>query len=138
MKSLILSPALIDTNIGIMADREYCAFDGLSVVAAQTLRIGLNRPDQLAYIGGFGPAIEIAAVAKDYDGALANVEKINRQLRLLWLGIGTDDVLFAPVESSHEVLEQAGIKHVWVESSGAHVWTVWRKYLADFAPRLFR
>jgi len=45
--------------------------------------------------------------------------------------------LHAPVLQSHEVLEKAGIKHVWVESSGSHVWTVWRKYLADFTPTLF-
>ena len=51
---------------------------------------------------------------------------------------GGDDFLLAPVKLSHETLEKAGIKHVWVESSGAHVWTVWRKYLADFAPRLFQ
>jgi enterochelin esterase-like enzyme len=63
---------------------------------------------------------------------------VNQQLRLLWIGVGSDDFLLGPVRGSHEILEKAGIKHVWVESSGAHVWTVWRKYLADFAPRLFQ
>jgi enterochelin esterase-like enzyme len=29
------------------------------------------------------------------------------------------------------------VTHVWVETPGGHVWTVWRKYLVDFAPRLF-
>jgi enterochelin esterase-like enzyme len=75
---------------------------------------------------------------KDYDGGLANPTRLNQQLRLLWIGIGSDDFLFAPVKESHAALEKAGIKHVWVESSGAHIWTVWRKYLADFAPRLFQ
>ncbi len=51
---------------------------------------------------------------------------------------GGDDFLLAPVKLSRETLEKTGFKHVWVESSGAHVWTVWRKYLADFAPRLFQ
>ena len=91
----------------------------------------------MRYIGAFSPAIDITDTAKDYDGALANPARLNQQLRFLWIGIGSDDFLFAPVKESHATLEKAGIRHVWVESSGAHVWTVWRKYLADFAPRLF-
>ncbi len=75
---------------------------------------------------------------RDYDGAFANPKKVNHQLRLLWIGVGSDDFLLAQVKESHAILEKAGIEHVWVESSGAHVWTVWRKYLADFAPRLFQ
>ena len=105
---------------------------------AQALRIGLNHLDQFAYIGAFSPAIDITDTTKDYDGRLGNPASLNQQLRLLWIGIGSDDFLSEPVRESHETLEKAGIRHVWVEGSGAHVWTVWRKYLADFAPRLFQ
>ena len=130
--------SFIDANFRTVADREHRAIAGLSMGGAQALRIGLHHLDQFAYIGAFSPAIDITDTAKDYDRALANPGALNQQLRLLWLGIGTDDFLFVPVKESHATLEKAGIRHVWVESSGAHVWTVWRKYLADFAPRLFR
>ena len=130
--------SFIDANFRTVADREHRAIAGLSMGGAQALRIGLHHLDQFAYIGAFSPAIDITDTAKDYDRALANPAALNQQLRLLWLGIGTDDFLFMPVKESHATLEKAGIRHVWVESSGAHVWTVWRKYLADFAPRLFR
>ena len=130
--------SFIDANFRTVADREHRAIAGLSMGGAQALRIGLHHLDQFAYIGAFSPAIDITDTAKDYDRALANPAALNQQLRLLWLGIGTDDFLFVPVKESHATLEKAGIRHVWVESSGAHVWTVWRKYLADFAPRLFR
>jgi enterochelin esterase family protein len=98
----------------------------------------LNHLDQFAYIGAFSPAIAISDTSKDYDGVLSNPRKLNQQLRLLWMGIGSEDFLLAPVRESHETLEKAGIRHVWFTSSGSHVWTVWRKYLADFAPRLFQ
>jgi enterochelin esterase family protein len=130
--------SFIDTNFRTVADREHRAIAGLSMGGAQALRIGLRHWDQFAYIGAFSPAIDITDTTKDYDGGLANPTRLNQQLRLLWIGIGSDDVLFAPVKESHATLEKAGIRHVWVESSGAHVWTVWRKYLADFAPRLFQ
>jgi enterochelin esterase-like enzyme len=128
----------IDAKFRTIPDRDHRALAGLSMGGAQALRIGLNHLEQFAAIGAFSPAIAITDAAKDYDGALADPTKINQQLKLLWIGIGSDDFLFAPVEHSHEVLEKAGIKHVWVESSGTHVWTVWRKYLADFVPRLFQ
>ena len=128
----------IDAHFRTIPDRDHRALAGLSMGGAQALRIGLNHLDQFAFIGAFSPAVAITDTTKDYDGILADPAKINQQLRLLWIGIGSDDFLFAPVRESHEALEKAGIKHVWVKSSGAHVWTVWRKYLADFAPRLFQ
>lgn len=130
--------SFIDANFRTMADREHRAIAGLSMGGAQALRIGLNHLDQFAYIGAFSPAIDITDATKDYDGDFANPVRLNQQLRLLWIGIGNADFLFEPVRESHETLEKAGIRHVWFESSGAHVWTVWRKYLADFAPRLFQ
>ena len=128
----------IDKNYRTIPDRDHRALAGLSMGGAQAMRIGLNHLDQFASIGAFSPAIAITDLKQDYDGILSDSTKVNQQLRLLWLGIGSDDFLFAPVKQSHETLEKAGIKHVWVQSSGAHVWTVWRKYLADFAPRLFQ
>ena len=128
----------IDASFRTVPDRDHRAIAGLSMGGAQALRIGLNHLGQFAYIGAFSPAIAITDAVKDYDGALANPARLNQKLRLLWLGIGSDDFLFEPVRESHETLEKAGIRHVWVESSGAHVWTVWRKYLDDFALRLFQ
>jgi hypothetical protein len=54
---------------------------------------------------------------------LTNPEKANRQIRLLWLGCGRDDNLFAAK---------------WTETPGyAHRWTLWRLYLRDFAQMAF-
>ncbi len=128
----------IDGHFRTIPDRDHRALAGLSMGGAQALRIGLNHLDQFSYLGAFSPAIAITDTSKDYDGVLADPARINQRLHLLWIGIGADDFLLTSVKQSHETLEKAGIQHVWVESSGAHVWTVWRKYLADFVPRLFQ
>jgi enterochelin esterase-like enzyme len=126
----------IDRRLRTIADREHRALAGLSMGGAEAMRIGLHHLDLFASIGLFSPAIGNLDPVRDYDGTLANA---NKQLRLLWIGIGKDDTsFFLSVKQSHESLEKAGIHHVWLESDGAHTWTVWRKYLADFAPRLFR
>jgi enterochelin esterase family protein len=128
----------IDANFRTISDREHRALAGLSMGGAQALRIGFNHLDQFAYLGAFSPAIDITDVRKDYDGILENSANLNKELRLLWIGVGREDFLYSQVRESHEGLERAAIRHAWIESSGGHVWTVWRKCLADFAPRLFR
>jgi enterochelin esterase family protein len=128
----------IDRTFRTLARREQRALAGLSMGGAQTLRIGMNHPELFAWLGLFSPAIGNLDPATDYDGKLADGAAINRSLRLLWIGIGREDSLFAGVKASHERLEQAGVKHVWAETDGAHVWTVWRKYLVDFGSQLFR
>ena len=128
----------VDGHYRTVPDRDHRALAGLSMGGAQALRIGLNHLNQFGYIGAFSPAVAITDATTDYDGILKDAEKVNRQLHLLWMGIGSDDFLLTSVKQSHEKLEEVGIKHVWVESSGAHDWTVWRKYLADFAARLFQ
>jgi enterochelin esterase family protein len=141
MLDKILSSELIpfiDTHFRTVPDRSHRALAGLSMGGSQALRIGLNHLDQFASIGAFSPAIHITDIRADYAGSFEKASKINQQLKLLWIGIGRDDFLYAPVLDSHEALERAGIKHVWIESSGGHVWTVWRQYLEDFAPRLFQ
>lgn len=127
----------IDANYRTLADREHRALAGLSMGGAEAMRIGLNHLDLFARIGLFSPAIGNLDPATSYEGKLADAAAVNGQLRLLWIGIGTEDGLHDGVKASHDNLAKAGVKHVWVETGGAHTWTVWRKYLADFAPRLF-
>jgi enterochelin esterase-like enzyme len=128
----------IDAHFRTTPDRDHRALAGLSMGGGQAVRIGMNHLNLFSYLGAFSPAFFINDPSKDYDGAFADPSKVNNELHLLWLGVGTDDFLLAPVTQSHETLERAGIKHVWVKSTGAHVWTVWRRYLADLAPRLFQ
>jgi enterochelin esterase family protein len=43
------------------------------------------------------------------------------------------------IKALHTSLDEAGIKHVFVESQGTdHEWQTWRRNLKDFAPRLFK
>lgn len=127
---------MIDQRFRTIPDRQHRALAGLSMGGAEAMRIGLHHPDLFAYIGLFSPAIGNVDPARDYDEKLLVA---NSQLRLLWIGIGRGDATFFPgVQKTHEALERAGVRHVWLESDGEHTWTVWRTYLADFAPRLFR
>lgn len=127
----------IDSNFRTIPNRDHRAIAGLSMGGGEAFRIGLNHPELFAYIGAFSPALGVTNTKTDYEGALADPAKVNKDYKLIWIGIGKQDFLNKPVLQTHEELEKAGIKHVWVETEGTHSWTVWRKYLADFAPRLY-
>jgi len=128
----------IDANFRTVANRSSRAIAGLSMGGAQAMRLGLNHLDLFSYIGLFSPAVGNLDPSTAYDGRLKDAAAINKQLKLLWIGIGTEDRLYGGVKTTHENLAKAGITHVWHEAPGAHVWQVWRKFLTEFAPLLFR
>ena len=128
----------IDASYRTEATRESRAIAGLSMGGGQAMRIGAYHLDMFASIGLFSPAVRNLDPATAYEGRLADAGAFNRQVRLFWIGIGRQDFLYDAVKTTHQNLEKAGIRHVWAETEGAHVWPVWRQYLADFAPLLFK
>jgi enterochelin esterase family protein len=127
----------VDTNFRTVPDRDHRAFAGLSMGGAQAFRLGLAHLDTFAYLGAFSAAVANLDFATDYNGKLADPQ-INGQLKLLWMGVGRQDGLHDGLLAVHQNLEKAGVRHVWVESDGGHVWNEWRAYLPQFAALLFQ
>jgi enterochelin esterase-like enzyme len=137
---------MIDTTYRTKPDRENRAMAGLSMGGMQTFNITLNNLDKFAYIGGFSGAGggfggQTFDAKTTHNGIMADAEAFNKKVRLLWLGIGTEEApnMYASVNNYHKALEAAGIKHAYYESPGtAHEWQTWRRDLKEFAPLLFR
>jgi enterochelin esterase family protein len=74
-----------------------------------------------------------------YARAFANPASLNRQFKLLWLGVGRDDTLTGPGDRAlDQTLTRRGVTHTFALTEGRHEWTVWRHYLNTVAPLLFR
>jgi enterochelin esterase-like enzyme len=131
----------VDATYRTRADRDHRALAGLSMGAMQALQIGLTHLDRFAYVGSFsGPPFGKFNVNTSYNGAFQDPAAFNKKVRLLWLGAGSAEKAFADrARAVHEILDQAGVRHVLFESPGtAHEWQTWRRSLHDFAPRLFQ
>ena len=88
---------------------------------------------------GFGGGGTAAAPGTDPVAALAaDPAKANKQIDLLWIACGRDDAAMKGAAALHEALGKAGIEHTFLETEGAHHWRVWRRYLRDLAPLLFK
>ena len=78
---------------------------------------------------------QVSAYEQANDAAL---KQAAQDLDLVYYAMGKDDFLYNTVAPTRAMLDKYGIEHVYNETAGGHTWINWRRYLADFAPRLFR
>ena len=134
---------MIDRKYRTIADRKHRAIVGFSMGGGQAGRYGLRHLDTFSAVGimsaGFGGGGTAAAPGPDPVAALAaDPAKANQQIDLLWIACGKEDAAMKGAAALHEALGKAGIEHTFLETDGAHHWRVWRRYLRDLAPLLFK
>ena len=126
---------LIEKEYRVVKDANHRAIIGYSMGGMQASTIGLNHPEVFAYVGAMSGNAREAALAK----ALADPEATNNEFKLIWLGCGTDDNAINGGRALDKLLKEKGIRHEWVESEGyRHDYQIWRIYLRDLLPKLFR
>lgn len=137
---------MIDRTYRTLADREHRAMAGLSMGGNQTCQLTFRNLDKFAWIGAFsgtGNGLSTAPIdPKTFiGGVFANGAAVNARLKLLWIGMGTEepDPFPGAIGAFKKMLDDQGVKYVYFSSPGtAHEWLTWRRDLNDFAPRLFR
>jgi enterochelin esterase-like enzyme len=111
------------------------AIAGLSMGGSESLTIGLNHPDLFAWVADFSAATPSSGTI---SSALENPAKLNRELKLLYIADGKSDFLLERNEGFVALLKEHHIQFEWHLTKGDHTWPVWRKYLTNFVPKLFR
>jgi enterochelin esterase-like enzyme len=129
---------LIQSGYRVRTSRDQRAIAGLSMGGGESLGIGLNHLELFSYVAGFSAALRPADFEKTYGAFAASAKEANQKLHLLWVGCGNQDSLFAPAKAFAAFLDAHQIKHTFRETSGAHTWMVWRRYLNELAPLLFQ
>ncbi len=126
---------MVEKLYRVKPGRENRAIVGLSMGGLHSLTIGLNELDDFAWVGAFSAAVPEQDAVKT---ALANSAKTNEQLNLLWIACGKEDFLLGENKEFIAALKDSGIEHEFMVTEGKHSWPVWRGYLADFLPKIFR
>lgn len=124
---------MVESQYRIAKGRENRAIVGLSMGGGQAAVIGLSNLDVFSAIGVFssGGAARIKPL-------LGDAEKINRSLKLFWIGCGRGDFAFNGAKEIDDLLTASKINHIFHESEGRHTFTVWREYFSEVAPLLFK
>ena len=126
---------LVEKEYRVVKDANHRAIIGYSMGGGHSSTIGLNHPEVFAYVGAMSGNAREPALGK----LLGDPAKANKDYKLIWLGSGTDDNAVNGGRALDKALTAKGIRHEWVESPGyRHDYQIWRIYLRDILPKLFR
>jgi enterochelin esterase-like enzyme len=125
---------LVERTYRVKKDGRSRAIAGLSMGGAQSLAVGLGHPEAFNWVGAFSAAMPEEPVLAS---ALADAG-LGKKLRWLWIGCGKEDGLLEGNRKLDATLTDKGVKHTLRVTDGGHAWPVWRAYLLEVAPQLFR
>ena len=124
----------VESNYRTLNDRDSRAIGGFSRGGNQALTAGLNNLDKFSYLCSYS-----SFTSMDFPKVYDQVRKTNRQINLLWLGVGTDDFLYGNAREYTDFLESKGIEHIAYYTSDklGHTWMNARHFLSQTFPLLF-
>ncbi|MGD2094731.1 MAG: alpha/beta hydrolase-fold protein [Phycisphaerales bacterium] len=111
------------------------AVAGLSMGGGQSLTVGLGNPELFGWVGAFSSAVPRTP---QLDDLLTKLKKSNDKLNLLWIGCGRKDFLFQVNQKFIEQLKAENIEYIARITDGGHEWRLWRRYLNELVPLLFK
>lgn len=130
----------VEKNYRVIANADHRAIAGLSMGGGQAMSIGLSHPDLFHYVLGFSAAVDgqFLNIDEEVKQVTSNPAAANAKFRLIFLATGKQDFVRVADERLTKTLTDAGVKHTFIETEGAHVWSVWRNNLNTALPLLFR
>jgi enterochelin esterase family protein len=139
----------IEKHYRVHTDRQSRAMAGLSMGGGQTLNIGVPNLEKFGYLGvyssgvfgitGRGPGGDRQGPSfEERHAAVLNDARLKEGLKLFWFATGEDDFLVETSRATVDMFKKHDFNVVYKETEGAHTWIVWREYLREFAPLLFR
>jgi enterochelin esterase family protein len=129
---------LIDARFRTIANPKHRAIVGFSMGGGQSSRIGLSHLDTFGSIGVMSAGMSGGPDAEPLKSLAADPAAANKKIDLLWIACGKEDAAMAGAKNFANNLKQIAIERTFLETEGAHHWRVWRRYLRDLAPLLFR
>ncbi len=128
----------VENNYPVLTDSKNRAIAGFSVGGGQTLNIGLTNTDKFAYVCSYAPYPETEEFRKNFANYSPDAAKMNKQLKLFTISIGTDDFLYESVKNNIAMFKSKGLNLEGYIVDGGHTWMNCKLYLAQTLQQLFK
>ncbi|MBL7749911.1 MAG: hypothetical protein JNN29_00935 [Chitinophagaceae bacterium] len=128
----------IEANYPVKTEAASRAIAGFSVGGGQTLNIGLTNTDKFAYIFSYAPYTETEEFKKNFTNWTPDATKLNKQLKLFTISVGTEDFLYESVKKNIAFFEEKKIRQTSHIVSGGHTWMNCKKFLATTLQEIFK
>lgn len=125
----------VEQNYRTINDRDHRAIGGFSRGGNQGLALGLTNLDKFSWLCSYS-SFTLTTLPNVYD----DVNKLNEQIHLFWLGVGTDDFLYGNAKEYMDFLDSKGIKNrkVFTNDKFGHTWMNARYFLNKSLRLLFQ
>ncbi len=129
----------IESNYPVYTDKWNRAMAGLSMGSYQTSIITMTHPDLFGYVGVFSGFMSSPWPSPDAHLAiLDDPKKFAESFRVFYRAMGTEDTYFNSFEKDDKMLETKDVDIYRTTFPGGHDWSVWRRCIHDFLPRIFQ
>jgi enterochelin esterase-like enzyme len=128
----------IDKQYRTIPDRDNRAIGGFSRGGGQTLRTAFWNMDKFSWICAYSANLPTKELESTYASIVSNPDNTNKQLKLLWVSVGTEDFLYNDVATFLNYLTSKNIHYKSLLTGGGHTWINVRTYLTESAQLLFK
>jgi enterochelin esterase family protein len=128
----------IEGNYPVLTDSKNRAVAGFSVGGGQTLNIGLTNTDKFAYVCSYAPYTATEEFQQNFTNYLPDANKMNSQLKLFTISVGTEDFLYESVKKNIAMFTSKGLKVKSYIVPGGHTWMNCKQYLATTLQEIFK
>lgn len=128
----------VEQNYRTINDRESRAIAGFSRGGGQSLFSAFANLDKFAWVASYAAFLTDEVMVTKFPQLDQNPSILNRELRLLWYGVGTSDFLYNDVKANWRYLDNKGINYKKKETSGGHTWMNARDYLYETLQLFFK
>lgn len=128
----------IESNYPVLTDSKNRAVAGFSVGGGQTLNIGLTNTDKFAYICSYAPYTATEEFQKNFTNWAPDAEKMNKQLKLFTVSVGTEDFLYESVKKNLAMFKEKNVNVKSYIVPGGHTWMNCKQYLATTLQEIFK
>jgi enterochelin esterase-like enzyme len=128
----------VESNYRIFPNREKRAIAGFSRGGGQSLFAGFSNIDKFAWIGSYSAYLTPEVFEKYFSKLYAKPDVTNKQLKLLWLGVGNEDFLYKSAVTFIDLLKEKKIEQKNLITTGGHTWMNARHYLTETVQLFFK
>ena len=128
----------IEANYPVLTDSKNRAVAGFSVGGGQTLNIGSPTPISLPISVLMLHYTGTEEFQKNFTNWSPDADKINNQLKLFTISVGTEDFLYESVKKNIAMFEEKKIKVKPYIVSGGHTWMNCKLFLATTLQEIFK
>ena len=128
----------VEQSFRTVNDRDHRAIAGFSRGGGQSLFTALRNPEKFAWLASYSAYLTPEMMDTCFPQYGENPALINDQFKLVWYGVGSEDVLYKQVVENREYLDKKGIKHEDMNTEGGHTWMNARAYLNETLQKFFK